>query len=376
MTGLVDELRQWVEGEVGSPVVGAARLGKGASRRTWSVELDDGRTVVLREDTGTGPVAGTPLTLAREADVYRALTPPADFRASTSNYRHLTHESRSGASAPVPVPTLLAASPDGRALLFDLAPGTDDLVSASAEDRRAVACDYGRCLGRLHGMALSEVDLGSLAVPDGENPTDVDIALWQSILDARCGPGSTPVSAPALAWLAAHTPDAEGLTSLCHGDAGPGNFLYEEGAVTALLDWEFAHLGDPHDDLAWVAVRNQLLRRPLLLDAAYAGWHDACGFAVDVDRVEYYRALVLVRMAISCDAALTWTGGQTTPDTQVQAALRPFLAPAILEALRRAGCAESFVDDLDGPARATWDGSLVAAVLGDPSELDDLGAVL
>ena len=376
MTTLADDLRQWVEDEVGARVVDAARLGKGASRRTWSVELGDGRTVVLREDTGTGPVAGTPLTLAREADVYRALAPRADFRASTSDNRHLTHESRSRAAARVPVAPLLAVSPDGRALLFDLVPGTDDLASASAEERRAVACDYGRCLGRLHRIAPGDLELGSLALPDGDRPTDADIALWQSILDSRCGPGSTPVSAPALEWLAGHVPHAKGLTSLCHGDAGPGNFLYEEGAVTAVLDWEFAHLGDPHDDLAWVAVRNQLLRRPLELDATYAGWREASAFSIDVDRVEYFRALVLVRMAISCDAALTWTGGQTTPDTQIQAALRPFLAPAILEALRRAGCAEGFVDDFDGAARAEWEGSLVAAVLGNPSELDDLGAVL
>jgi hypothetical protein len=45
-------------------------------------------------------------------------------------------------------------------------------------------------------------------------------------------------------------------------------------------------------------------------------------------------------------------------------------------ALRRAGCAEAFVTRLDGPARAEWERSPIAAVLGDPSDLDDLGEAL
>ncbi len=353
MTALADRLRGWVAFETGVSVVSSARLGKGASRRTWSVDLDDGRSVVVREDPGTGPVAGTPLTLGREADVYRAL-----------------------AASAVPMPRLLAVSPDRRALLFDRVPGTDDVGSTDDDERRAVACDYGRCLGRLHALSLDDLDLGSLAISDGDWATAADIALWDSIRDARCGPNQTPVSAPALEWLADNAPDGGSPPSLCHGDAGPGNFLHEGGAVTALLDWEFAHVGDPHDDLAWVAVRNQLLGRPLPLDAVYAGWREASGSGLALDRLEYYRALVLVRMAISCDAALNWTGGETTADTRVQAALRPFLAPAILEALRRAGCNEPFVDELDRPVRREWEPSLIAGVLGDPSDLDDLGKAL
>jgi aminoglycoside phosphotransferase (APT) family kinase protein len=353
MTALADDLRQWFAAETGSAAVRTGRLGKGASRRTCSVGLADGRTVVVREDPGTGPVAGTPLTLRREADVYKAL-----------------------ASTPVPVPTLLAASTDGRALLFALVEGTDDVASLSVEDRRAIARDYGRCLGRLHRLAPADLDLGSLALAFGEEPTLADIALWQSIRGSRCGVGASAATEPALKWLAGRVPDGTRVTSLCHGDAGPGNFLHQGGAVSALLDWEFAHLGDPHDDLAWVAVRNQLLGRPLALGTVYAAWREVSGSGLALGRLEYYRALVLVRMAISCDAALNWTGGETTPDTRVQAALLPFLVPATLEALRRAGCTEAFIDDLEDPARAEWERSPIAAVLGDPSDLDDLGEAL
>ncbi|MFB4421339.1 phosphotransferase [Streptomyces sp. QL37] len=38
-----------------------------------------------------------------------------------------------------------------------------------------------------------------------------------------------------------------------HGDFGPNNVLLDPGTfeVTAVVDWEFAHLGDPVEDLAW-----------------------------------------------------------------------------------------------------------------------------
>lgn len=38
---------------------------------------------------------------------------------------------------------------------------------------------------------------------------------------------------------------------IVHGDFGPQNMLLDGTRVTALLDWEFAHRGDPIEDLAW-----------------------------------------------------------------------------------------------------------------------------
>ena len=45
----------------------------------------------------------------------------------------------------------------------------------------------------------------------------------------------------------------DGVPGLVHGDYGPQNLLLEPGslAVVAVLDWEFAHHGDPVEDLAW-----------------------------------------------------------------------------------------------------------------------------
>ena len=40
------------------------------------------------------------------------------------------------------------------------------------------------------------------------------------------------------------------------GDTGPGNFLYGDGRVKAILDFELAHWGDPMDDIAWLSWRH------------------------------------------------------------------------------------------------------------------------
>jgi aminoglycoside phosphotransferase (APT) family kinase protein len=64
---------------------------------------------------------------------------------------------------------------------------------------------------------------------------------------------------------------------IVHGDFGPQNVLIEDHAVSAVVDWEFAHIGQPVEDLAWAEwiVRmhhpNALNDLPELLDAAGLG---------------------------------------------------------------------------------------------------------
>jgi aminoglycoside phosphotransferase (APT) family kinase protein len=341
------ELRAWVEGVVGTAVEGSEPLGKGSSRRIWLVHAG-GRHLVVREDTGTGPVAGTALDLAREGAVYRAL-----------------------AGAGQPVPRLHAVHPGGRALLLEHAPGVERLDGIDAASRRAVVRDFGRRLGALHLVEVDDVELGPLTRPadDRGHATD-DIDLWAGIQRTRTGEHATPVAAFALATLRDLAPGRATRTSLCHGDAGPGNVLHDGERVTALLDWEFAHVGDPHDDLAWVAVRNEVLRHPLDLADVYGVWRERTGLAIDRRTLEFYRALVLARMLVSCDATVCWAGGERDAPA-VQVMLRPYLGAALVEALRRAGAGGPALDRHDEPARARWAASPIASVLGDPSMLDD-----
>jgi hypothetical protein len=78
---------------------------------------------------------------------------------------------------------------------------------------------------------------------------------------------------------------------------GPGNFLFAAGRVTAIVDWEVAHFGDPMEDLAAIAVRD--MATPIgHLPTRFAEYQASSGIPVDLERVGYYRALVLVRNSL------------------------------------------------------------------------------
>ena len=44
-------------------------------------------------------------------------------------------------------------------------------------------------------------------------------------------------------------------STFCHGDFRIGNFAVDADGLVAVLDWEFAHVGDPVEDVAWPIVR-------------------------------------------------------------------------------------------------------------------------
>ena len=61
-----------------------------------------------------------------------------------------------------------------------------------------------------------------------------------------------PIIRLAAQWLRANAPPI-GRATVVHHDYRAGNFLFdpETARITAILDWELAHIGDYHEDLAW-----------------------------------------------------------------------------------------------------------------------------
>src|ERR1700722_17370280 len=89
-------------------------------------------------------------------------------------------------------------------------------------------------------------------------------------------------------WLEAHVPDYDGPVVLVQGDTGPGNFLYRDGRVTAVLDWELCHWGDPMDDIAWLSLRSVQDTFTYLPDRLRE-YGELSGHRLDEDRGWYYR---------------------------------------------------------------------------------------
>jgi len=324
------ELRAFAEAATGGVVTRLEPAAVGSSRLTLLVDVarGDGDTweLVLRHDGGDGPLSGTDIDLAHEAVFYRALAPHA-----------------------VRIPKLVAEAPDGRTLLVERARGSESLAGLSATECEAVEQDFGRALAELHAVDPAVLELGDVTRPkDAGDHASLDLERWTRFLREHV-PQPSRSSRLAVDWLGAHLPTTVERTVLCHGDAGIGNFLHEAGRVTALLDWEFAHLGDPLDDVAWVLVRSHVTGGDVW-QAALAAWSAQSGIPLDPGRIAYYRALVLLRMAISCQIALAHAVRGSERDTTVYQMLLPYLGFLLPQALREAGCRDAALDRLEAEA--------------------------
>lgn len=156
-------------------------------------------------------------------------------------------------------------------------------------------------LARIHSI-LPDALVGVLPVP--ADPVTDALAFVRRMLDAMHEPH--PALELALRWLGDHPPDSR-ETTLVHGDYRTGNFLVVPEGLSAILDWEFAHIGCPGEDLAWVCVRDWrfgVLDRPVggFGERApfLAAYEQASGRRVSAHDLRYWEILGNVRWAAGC----------------------------------------------------------------------------
>jgi|GEM_PF-200384 len=117
-------------------------------------------------------------------------------------------------------------------------------------------------------------------------------------------------------WLRENLPPLDHV-SVVHGDYRSGNFLFdkESGRISAWLDWERAHLGDRHRDLAWTTHKSfghytEDGRRYLICglvpeDEFYDQYTAASGLSVDPARIDFYSILNCFQIVASVTATAT-----------------------------------------------------------------------
>ncbi|MCV7014185.1 phosphotransferase family protein [Mycolicibacterium madagascariense] len=273
------DLLAWVQDVLGATIVSVDRRPGGGRREAWflDVRYPDGSAgeLFLRYDRTDPTVTGDPFTLSREAAFFAAM-----------------------ADSAVPAPHIHAVHPREQAILAERVAGETWFSRLKDPDERVeVATDFMRILAALHAIEPRGLDLD-----EGVNPGDlpahvaVEIDRWERFYRTSEAPPD-PLIEVGFAWLKANVPKASGPVVIVHGDAGPGNFLYRDGRVSAVLDWELAHLGDPHDDLAWVSVR--AVQEPFTdLLERFDDYARFSGRPVDVSRVRYYRVFAELRILV------------------------------------------------------------------------------
>jgi aminoglycoside phosphotransferase (APT) family kinase protein len=229
------------QGHADASVEGLRALAGGASRRLYEFRLRLGGSVderlVLRMDSDGGIL---PSRLDREFGVLAAAL---------------------SAGVPVPAPRWQGCATDGLGASFIIIgwsvgqaiprPLLREPQFAAA--RAALPEQLARALARIHAIALDDDRLAALRSDAADGVAARAETRRYAELYRSIAAEPQPVLELAQRWLEREAPET-GRTTLVHGDFRVGNFLYDTSGLVAVLDWELAHVGDPMEDVGWLAV--------------------------------------------------------------------------------------------------------------------------
>lgn len=319
MDDLPGRLEAYLPGALGVDEVtveAARRVPGGFSRHTW--------TVTIR-------VGGEPRDLVVRFD------PESSLLESNRPVEYAMYAGM-GAVDGVPVPATVVEEDDpeplGRPFMITErvegsadAAALTDLDEPAREDLLEQLMGIVTRIGAADWRALGLDRL--LEAPAPEDAWRVELERWGRVLDEH-DLGPMPITRGVRRWLRRNPPPAPPEVGIVHGDFRTGNFLAVDGRVTAVLDWEMAHLGDPLEDLAWNILPNwrNASDRPtapgglLELEDTLAAWERATGRTVDREALRWWQLLGHVKaVAIWNTGAANVVAGKTD---DVQLALIPW----------------------------------------------------
>ena len=231
-------------------VTGLRQLAGGASCRIYSFALDGcgaPRTLVLRLDAVGGTAGNADTNVRREE--YELLSAAARGGITVPAV-HWYGDGSEGLGGAFFIMDLVKGEALARRLLRD---------ERYARTRSALPRDLARELARIHAVDLHDPKLAFVVAraEGGEDPRRfalAEVAKYRQLLDAFSSDQPYPLLMLVARWLQQHAP-AVARPSLIHGDFRVGNVMFDEQGLTAVLDWELSHIGDPVEDLGWLCVR-------------------------------------------------------------------------------------------------------------------------
>lgn len=169
----------------------------------------------------------------------------------------------------IPVPHIHALCPAAtgmEGIVMERKPGQANLaLLGNREQQLAVLDQYIDALVAMHAIDVKAFDGIALTKPNSSDERALaDLPYWEAhYRKQKTRP--EPLLEFVLQWLKQNKPANRNRNVFLQVDAG--QFIYHEGALSALLDFELSMLGDPMADLAGLRTRN--LSEPLI-DLAYA----------------------------------------------------------------------------------------------------------
>jgi aminoglycoside phosphotransferase (APT) family kinase protein len=188
----------------------------------------------------------------------------------------------------IPVPHIYGFCDEPRGIVMEQAAGRANLATAEHEaERRSVLDHYVEILAAMHAIPLEA--FAHLGLPQPETPEALglgDLERWEKSFRARSRQPE-PLIEFVVRWLHQNVPGHRSRVTFLAGDSG--QFLFDAGRVTRVIDLELAYLGDPLADLAGMMSRD--LSEPLGdLSLAFARYGELTGEPVDLPTVLYHAA--------------------------------------------------------------------------------------
>lgn len=294
--GELSPLAAWLASAVAATRVeirSASRLSGGAVQENWRLDVA----------VADGPLAGDHAWVVRTDAIARiavSLDRAAEFKvleaAHAAGVKVARPIARCADAGIIGSPFLVQAFVTGHAQARRLV--RDPELPRYGE---ALAGELGAALARIHTITPETAPtLGILPLPL-RPPARAAVEMLRKALDGASEP--RPALEHILVWLDAHAPERRPL-ALVHGDYRTGNYLVDGGRLAAVLDWEFAHWGDPHEDLGWFTARcwrfgadDREAGGIGLRRAAYDGYNAVAAEPLDETVVGYWEVMAAAKWA-------------------------------------------------------------------------------
>lgn len=182
-------------------------------------------------------------------------------------------------------------------------------INFGPELRKVLGKQFVAHLAKLHTWDWSRADLSSLDVPvPGTQAMDWHLAWWERVWEEDSN-RDVPLLRLAAGWLRDNIPAASRI-SMIHGDYRAGNFLFTEHdqRISAWLDWELGHLGDYHEDVAYVTLPylghisedgSTLIANGMMpVEEFYEAYEKASGLTLNRKTIKYYHLFHAYRSAV------------------------------------------------------------------------------
>lgn len=237
------------------------------------------------------------------------------------------------------VPRFFGFNENFGVILMEKVAGTNELSDAPDDStRKRVMAEYIEQLAKLHQLDVESMHLSGLSIPQTPEQAafggkfkyiEEDFSNWRAHLRPE------PFLELGIWWLHANIPTGDRRVSFVQADTGPGQFMFADGRLTALIDWELSHIGDPMLDLGVIRMRNMLYPTGSLAEPL-AYYEQVTGRPIDWQALCFYTVMSMVLTPMGVSPLMqhpTAHSEHTLPGFGWDATLRRGLGEALAEAI-------------------------------------------